>query len=523
MSDTFAQAYRIIGDAAPGDALRAQRAVGPAGAEVVIKTIRPQSPATFLNGVARLASIHNAHLQQILAWEGHEDFVSIAAVPVSGVELGHVLAERVVLPPAEVLGDGAQAALGLAALHANGMVHGSVKPSNLLRATDGTIVLVDAGLTQSQGGHDLSASAPAREAAYVSPEEVLGRPLHPTSDVYSLGAVLYQLATGRLPFDGPDAATVAQAHVSTPVVLPRELNPAIPLALQAIILKALSKAPEERYSDGRELFQALDDELKAEAGPVAPAPVPAPPRPRRVWPWVVAGLVAVGVIIVALLWILGVFAPKVTVPNVTGMALSQATATLDNAGLKVGTVSYQQAAGKTQGTVLAQTPAAGQSAKKDSAVALVAVGQSVQTVPNVVGMAQSQATAAITSAGFALGNVTLVYDSTVGAGDVIDQAPAAGVTAPGGTPIALTVSKGPQPSASPQAQAVPDVTGQPQATAVSTLQSAGFTVVVDKLPSTTVPDGTVVDQTPSGGVFASKGSTVTIVVSTGGSTPTPSP
>ncbi|HMK92665.1 MAG TPA: PASTA domain-containing protein, partial [Thermoleophilia bacterium] len=255
----------------------------------------------------------------------------------------------------------------------------------------------------------------------------------------------------------------------------------------------------------------------------APAPVPAPPRPRRVWPWIVAGLVALGVLIVALLWILGVFTPKVTVPNVTGMALSQATATLDNAGLKVGAVTFQQATGKTQGTVLSQAPAAGASADKGSRVALTTVGQSVQTVPNVVGMAQSQATAAITSAGFALGNVTLVYDSTIAAGNVVDQAPSAGVTAPGGTPIALTVSKGPQPSSSPQAQAVPDVTGQPQANAISTLQSAGFTVVVDKLPSTTVPNGTVIDQTPSGGVFASKGSTVTIVVSTGGSTPTPSP
>ena len=517
MADSFERMYRVIGELPPGDAFHAQRALTPEGAEVVIKTVRPLSPATFLQGVARLSGIHSPHLQQILAWEGHDDMVAIATVPVIGVELGHVLAERGPLTADEVEDAGAQAALGLAALHEHSMVHGAIKPADLLRTADGSIVLVDAGLAQAQGEPDLSPSAPPHNAAYVSPEEALGRPLRPASDVYSLGVVLYQLATGRLPFDGPDAAAVAQAHAGGHVVPPRELNPAVPIALQDIILRAMARDPEDRYRDGRELYRALEDRLRAAARPATPAT----PPPRSLAPWLIAALVALAIGVVALLWVTGVFATKVTVPNVTGMALSQATATLDNTGLKVGVVTYQQATGKSQGTVLAQTPAGGKSVKKGSTVALTAVGQSLATVPDVVGMAQSQATAAITSAGLSLGNVTLVYDTATPAGEVADQAPTAGVTVPHGTAIALTVSKGPQPSTSPQVTAVPDVVGQGQQQAIATLQAAGFTIVVDTIPSSTVQAGVVSDQTPSGGVLATKGSTVTIVVSSGTATPTP--
>ena len=105
---------------------------------------------------------------------------------------------------------------------------------------------------------------------------------------------------------------------------------------------------------------------------------------------------------------------------------------------------------------------------------LVAVGTSVQTVPNVVGMTQSAAAAAITGAGLSLGHVTLIYSGSAPSGTVTDQAPNAGVTAPAGSQVAITVSRGPTPSATPSATAVPSVTGQSQSQAIATLQSAGL-------------------------------------------------
>ena len=127
-------------------------------------------------------------------------------------------------------------------------------------------------------------------------------------------------------------------------------------------------------------------------------------------------------------------------------------------------------------------------------------------------MTREQATTAITGAGFAVGVIVSAYSSTVPAGQVIDQVPGAGTSAPAGTRVAFTVSIGAQPAASPTPAAVPNVVGQPQATAVSTLQSAGFTAIVQQVTGVSGATGTVTAQSPSAGVLAVPGSSVTILV-----------
>jgi beta-lactam-binding protein with PASTA domain len=258
--------------------------------------------------------------------------------------------------------------------------------------------------------------------------------------------------------------------------------------------------------------------------PAAPPLEELPPIPpkRKTWPWIAGAVVAVAVVL-GVLWATGVFTQKIAVPDVVGKALSSAETSLSDAGFKLGTVAYQAAAGKPQGTVLSQTPVAGTEAKHDSAVNLVAVGTNLKTVPNVVGMTQAAAKTAITSAGLTLGSVALVYDNTTAKETVTGQAPAAGSTAPAGSPVAITVSRGPTPAASPTATAVPNVIGQTQSQATTTLQSLGFAVVVDAVPSTTVAAGNVFAQSPAGGVMAQPATAVTIVVSSGATTASPAP
>jgi beta-lactam-binding protein with PASTA domain len=239
-------------------------------------------------------------------------------------------------------------------------------------------------------------------------------------------------------------------------------------------------------------------------------------------PWIVGIVFALAVLFV-ILWAAGVFTQKSAVPDVVGKTVTSAEASISDAGFKLGAVSYKATTGKPQGTVLSQTPAAGTEAEHGSAVNLVAAGASLKTVPDVVGMSQSAAKTAITDAGLTLGSVALVYSATAPAETVIDQAPPAGVEASPGSHVAISVSRGPAPAATPAATAVPNVIGQSQSQATAALQAASFAVAIDKVPSSTVPAGTVPDQSPAAGVLAQPSTTVTIIVSSGAPTTSPAP
>jgi serine/threonine-protein kinase len=526
VSTEFETRFRVTGELPPGDAVGARRAITPEGQEVAVKAVAPLDPAAFLHEVAAQGAIRHENLSAVYGSEHKGDYVYVATELTEGNDLGQLIADGVRLPSATVAEYGMLAARGLGALHVSGLVHGGVKPATLVRTVDG-VKVTDAGIARAQGGRDLTAKDPSSAAWYTTPEEVMGRALTPASDTYALGAVLYRLATGELVFDGPDAFAAAQAHVERPVVPPREIDPAVSPAVEAVILTALRKAPEDRYADGDTMARAL--EKAAADGGAAAAPAAATYAKRRpLWPWIAGGVAVAIAAILLVLWGAGVFsstptvAQSATVPNVVGQTLANATTALGQAGFKLGTVAYQQGSAP-QGTVLTQLPAAGTSAVKGEKVNLVVVGASVSAVPDLTGMTREQATTAITSAGFAVGVIVSAYSSTVTAGQVIDQVPGAGSSAPAGTRVAFTVSIGPQPAASPTPAAVPNVVGQSQATAVSTLQSAGFTAIVQQVTGVSGATGTVTAQSPSAGVLAVPGSSVTILVPLPPtSTPTPS-
>ena len=343
-------------------------------------------------------------------------------------------------------------------------------------------------------------------ATYFSPEQAEGKGVDARSDIYSLGVVLYEMAVGRPPFTGDSPVAVASKHVRDAPVLPREVNPAVPVALEAIVMMAMAKNPDDRYGSAEELradllrfadgrpVQAADPgvtSMMATVGATQAVPVAnrtmaipvdggaQPPdsdelerkkRTRRLTLLLVVLLVALGVIAFFLLRSVGVFGGNVTIPNVVGDPQSAAVQTLKSDNLTVGTSSFRTSP-QTKGIVLSTSPAAGTSVSKNSAVNLVVSdGPNIPivTVPPVKGEQLTAAISAIQDAGltYRVNDVT----STQPVGTVINQSPAGGVKVRATVPVVLTVSNA-QSSVS-----VPSVLGQSPATAGATLRGDGLNV-----------------------------------------------
>jgi serine/threonine protein kinase len=190
----------------------------------------------------------------------------------------------------------AQAAAGAGAAHRGGIVHRDVKPANILLTSDGTAKLADFGIASAAGVEGLTATGAAIGSPhYISPEQAAGKGATPASDVYSLGAVLFELLTGRKLFDDPNVMAIALAHVEREPTAPSALVADLDPGLDALVLRCLDKDPARRFADGGELTQALGA-LAAEDGAAtglhgrAAPPEPAPGRFRR--PWVLAGAAA---------------------------------------------------------------------------------------------------------------------------------------------------------------------------------------------------------------------------------------
>jgi beta-lactam-binding protein with PASTA domain len=361
-------------------------------------------------------------------------------------------------------------------------------------------------------------------AQYLSPEQAQGLPVTAASDIYSIGVLLYEALTGRVPFEAESPVTVALKQVSERPRPPSELNPAVSRALDAVVLKALAKDPANRFASAEEFLAALDaaeaDPSGAALGDTAayaaveaaagtpPAPPPAPPPERRGF-FTPARLIAMALL---LLLLGGVIAYALTrpeqvfVPTVLDKDQAVAQAILEDAGLEVAVKEVVNP--KPKGTVLEQFPLAGDEVDKGSTVTItVSLGPDTVVVPDVTEQRAKQARRTLKDAGFRV-REDQRPSSRVRAGLAISTEPPAGRTLERGKIVTLVISSGAK-----QVE-VPSVVGLQQDLAESALRNEGLIVNIEQRDADE-PEGQVIAQDPAAGSTVKKHTTVTVVVSTG--------
>jgi serine/threonine-protein kinase len=456
--------------------------------------------------------------------------------------------------PIPIAIDYARQILGaLSFAHRNGIVHRDIKPHNIVVGSDGRLKVTDFGIARSGTSQMTEAGSIVGTAQYLSPEQARGAPVDPRSDLYSLGIVLYEMLTGKVPFTGETPVEIAMKHLSQVPDAPSKLRPDVPHDLDAVVMRALAKDPDQRYSSAEEMDADLArvargvavsreteeamTQVVSGAGvataatmvqrprtAVAPPPAPPvyrppgayydyeePPRGRSIWPWLLAlGLIIAGGIGGYFLYTkiqdqLNSNKP-VAVPNVVLLQKNLAVVKLQQAGLKARvTYGFSDSVGK--GQVESQNPSDGTPVARNSPVTLVvSKGKEPVVVPNVVG--QDVTSAITTLAGKGLNPRIVRIYSGAQPDTVTAQQPHAGDKVLKGATIRVNVSRGAKPVQ------VPDVTGQPYANAKSALEGAGFVVGRADVASDQ-PQGVVVSQDPQAGTSQSKGTTITLSVSKG--------
>jgi serine/threonine-protein kinase len=392
-------------------------------------------------------------------------------------------------------------ALGYA--HKRGIVHRDVKPQNVLLDGEGQAKVADFGIARAANSDMTETGAIVGTVQYVSPEQAHGQAVDHRSDLYSAGVVLYELLTGRVPFEGEAPVSIALKHVSEHPVPPSQLRPGIPPAIEAVVLRALEKDPAHRYQSADEFITALENARRAPTRRVVveePQPIE-PERGSRWWVWLLVLLALVAIGIGAYFLLAG---NRVSVPNVVGREASEAADILHDRGLEVAFVN-KESDDVPRDEVISQDPDAGDEVREGTTVTVtVSGGRGTVAVPAVEGRSREEAEQALTEAGFKV-EVEEAFSDSVPEGDVISQSPAGGRQATKGRTVTITVSQG------VQGVEVPQLTGLPREQAEQQLSGLGLTAEVTEEESSK-PAGTVIAQNPRAGTSVDRGAAVQVTV-----------
>ena len=536
---------------------------------VAVKIMLPQYAgdatfaARFKQEAQAAAGLSSPYIVGVYDWGKDGDTYYIVMEYLRGTDLKSGIRSHGALDPKKVAQIGSQICGALSVAHKHEIIHRDIKPQNIMVLPDGNIKVMDFGIARAKNSHLTQDNNVLGTAHYVSPEQTRGQELGPTSDIYSLGVVMYECATGHVPFDGDDAISVALKQVNELPVPPSQENPNVDPTLERIILKCMEKDPANRFQTADELRAVLSSYLSgrsvdvaeptrviAGATPLAgvgstetrvmgdatqamvrpaggattarpsisgsPDRYDGPEEPKGTGKGKIAAIV-VGVIAVIAI---AVFAASslfgggknmVTVPNVIDYKQEQAVQTLEDAGFvaKIGTPDYSDE--YDEGHVMDQTPDGNKQAEEGSEITLIISkgkkpAEQVE-VPNITDMTENEAIAALEAVGLK-GKKAGEEANDAEKGKVFWQGTNTGTKVDKGSEVEYKVSSGPDEIA------VPGVLGKSYDEAFNELSSAGFEVVrAEGSYNDNYASGTVMAQDVTG--TAKTGTTITLTVSPG--------
>jgi len=493
---------------------------------VAIKTLKPnyveqeKFVERFKREAQTAANLNHPNIVQIFDWGiGDEPFFVMEYI--EGNTLTSIIANKKIVSMNDILFIGAQVASGLQAAHSQGLVHRDIKPGNIMITPQGKVKVTDFGIVslQNEESDITKTGSILGTASYISPEQAQGKPVSKESDLYSLGTVLYELITGRPPFEGDTPIATATKHITDKPEKLSTFRGNIPKGVENAVLKLLHKYPKDRFKNAEDLRAILLQQKNQLQALQTQENLVDLTSPKIKYRFTLPALVISLSIVVGTIWTLtsifdglpvdGGTQVVVEVPDLTGSSQTEALNDLQNLGFKVG-IENSAHPEVPEGSVIKTQPPANTATSPDTLVTIiVSVGPEAYPIPYVVDLETDRAIFVIEESGFTIGQKIEVNDDNVPIGFVISQNPMAGKKMGPGSSVDLVISSG------PSLIVLGDLSKKSLEDATQILETLGLGFETVEEFSEDIEEGLVSGTLPEAGEIVTPEDIVTVIVSLG--------
>ncbi len=493
---------------------------------VAIKTLKPnyveqeKFVERFKREAQTAANLNHPNIVQIFDWGiGDEPFFVMEYI--EGNTLTSIIANKRTISMNDILFIGAQVSSGLQAAHSKGLVHRDIKPGNIMITPEGKVKVTDFGIVslQNEESDITKTGSILGTASYISPEQAQGKPVSKESDLYSLGTVLYELITGRPPFEGDTPIATATKHITDKPEKLSTYRANIPKGIENAVLKLLHKYPKDRFKNAEDLRAVLLQQKTQLQAIQTQENLVDLTSPKIKYRFTLPALIISLSIVVGTIWTLtrifdglpvdGGTQVVVEVPDLTGSSQTEALNDLQSLGFKVG-LENSAHPDVPEGSVIRTQPPANTSTNPDTLVTIiVSVGPEAYPIPYVVDLETERAIYVIEESGFTIGQKIEVNDDNVPIGFIISQNPMAGKKMGPGSTVDLVISSG------PSLIELGDLSRKSVEDATQILETLGLEFETLEEYSEDIEEGLVSGTLPEAGEIITPDDVVTIIVSLG--------